>query len=91
MPGERLGLGLLGFPHDTEVRLSLDGGVTTFAVVRTDASGGVLAEVLVPRRTRGGQRLLSAQAGPLLVDELVTVVRPPDAPAGVPGYGLGSG
>lgn len=91
-PGGRLGIGLVGFPADTEVRLSLDDGITTFAVVRTDASGGLLAEVVIPRRSRGGDRFVSAHAGrSLTAEHPITILRPPDAPAGVPGYGLGQG
>lgn len=90
-PGARLGVGVNGFPPDTDVRLSLDGGITSFAIIRTDAVGGMLLEVVVPRRTRGGARYLSAHVGHLMVDEPIVVLRPPDGGAGVPGYGLGQG
>lgn len=91
VPGGQLGLGLIGFPPDTEVRLSLDEGITTFALVRTDAAGGLLAQVMVPRRSRGGDRFVSAHAGQMMVEAPLTILRPPDTPAGVPGYGLGQG
>lgn len=91
IPGGPLGIGLLGFPADTDVRLSLDDGFTTFAVVRTDAAGGALAEVTVPRRGRGGDRYVSAHAGALFAEAPVTILRPAESPAGIPGYGLGQG
>lgn len=90
-PGGRLGVGLLGFPPDVDVRLSLDDGLTTFAVVRVDASGGALAEVTVPRRSRPGDQYVIAQIGDLFAETPVSVSRLPESPAGLPGYGLGQG
>lgn len=88
--GAPLGIGLAGFPADTDVAITFADTGRTLAVVRTDASGGLLARVDVPRRERGGQRELVATAAPgVVATASAEVLRPSGAAPGLPGHGLG--
>jgi Tol biopolymer transport system component len=88
--GGILGVGVSGFPADSDVTLSFADAPRPFAVVRTNGEGGVLAEVLVPRRERAGNRVLiaSGASGVTAVAPL-EVRRPASSKPGVPGYGMG--
>lgn len=88
--GSVLPLGLSGFPGDADVTLSFADGTRPLQVVRTNPDGGLLVQVSVPRRERGGERLLVA-SGPDGVSAVVPVevLRPASSRPGVPGYGLG--
>lgn len=92
--GRPLGIGLAGFPADTDVALTFDDSMRPFATLRTDHTGGLLAEVTVPHRTRAGERRLvvTAPASPsseLVASATVTVERRPGPQVGVPGHGVG--
>jgi hypothetical protein len=87
--GGLLGIGGAGFPASSGIMLRFADTGRVFAIVTSNESGVVLAEVTAPARERGGLRTLVA-SGPddatATVD--VTVERDTVMP-GTPGYGLG--
>ncbi|MEX2626671.1 MAG: choice-of-anchor D domain-containing protein, partial [Ilumatobacteraceae bacterium] len=91
LAGGMLGVGLAGFPADADVTLSFDHSSRRVAVVRTDATGGLLVEVAIPRRTRPGERTLvaTARGGLVATTELEVERRAAPPPVGVPGQGFG--
>ena len=88
--GGRLGLGLAGFPADAEVTLSFQDSTGSLATVRTGDAGELLVVVDVPRRERGGDRILVA-TGPygVVASVPVYVERSDSAVPGLPGHGSG--
>lgn len=88
--GGLLGIGIEGFPADSDVVVSFADGTRPVAVVRTNDDGGLLAQLRIGRRERGGARTLVA-VGPEGVTAVVpvVVVRRPGGRPGVPGYGMG--
>jgi hypothetical protein len=88
--GGVLGIGGAGFPASSGVTLRFADTGRVFAIVTSNESGVVLAEVAVPARERGGVRTLVA-SGPddaaATID--VTIERDVVMP-GTPGYGLGA-
>jgi hypothetical protein len=88
--GALLPIGLNGFPGDAEVTVTFADSSRPVAVLRTNADGGLLAQVPIARRERGGSRMLVA-TGPQGTSAVVPieVIRRSAATRGVPGYGMG--
>ncbi len=89
--GAILGIGGKGFPADVVVSIGFDDGATAFTTVESTADGTFLNEILLPTRTRIGQRQLVATApGGVTATIALTIEGTQDRmiPA-LPGYGLG--
>lgn len=88
--GMTLGVGLAGFPADSDVEFSFDDSNRVFATVRTDDDGRLLALIDVPRRERGGARVLVAAGDDGVVATTpLRVERRADHTPGIPGHGVG--
>jgi hypothetical protein len=88
--GGQIGLGLMGFPPNTEVHISFEDARRPLSLVRTDAAGGALIAVEVPRRERAGQRVLMASTtSGLRVSVPIELSRPRTSQVGLPGFGQG--
>ena len=89
--GAQLGIGLEGFPADTEVSIGFDDGSAPWGEVTTSDVGAALALLQTPTRVRAGVHRLVASAGESAIAtvevEFVAVPRRPTP--GLPGFGLG--
>ena len=89
--GEQLGIGLNGFPADTEVSIGFDDGSAPWARVTTNDVGAALALLQTPTRVRAGPHRLVASAGETAIAtvEVEFVAAPRRPTPGLPGFGMG--
>ena len=89
--GDQLGIGLEGFPPESEVSIGFDDGSAPWATVTTGDGGAALALLQTPTRVRAGSHRLVASAGDTSIAtvEVEFVATPRRPTPGLPGFGLG--
>jgi hypothetical protein len=88
--GGTLGIGGSGFPANSGIVLRFADGLRPFAIATTNQSGVFLTEVEIPITEGAGERVLIASSpDEVAASTTVLLLRPPSAPPGVPGFGLG--
>lgn len=90
-PGATIGVRGGGFPGNVPVSIGFDDGATPFATVQSTANGAFLNEIVLPTRTRIGERRLVATApGGVTATIVITIEgRPNRTATALPGFGLG--